>query len=126
LPAERKAELLNALLTGKVRDVTMRLVDNIVRNPRTRSLEEELDAMAARAAQRRERWIAHVSTAVALTDEQARRLGENLGRIYDHPVQLHVELTPELLGGLRVRVRDEVIDASVASQLEQARRRFGA
>ena len=37
---------------------------------------------------------------------------------------MHVEVDPSVLGGMRVQVGDEVIDGSVAAELEALRRRL--
>src|SRR6201997_3986677 len=52
LPAERKEELLNALLRGKVSAVTLRLITRMVTHPRGRTLPEALDMCAGIAARR--------------------------------------------------------------------------
>jgi F-type H+-transporting ATPase subunit delta len=65
-----------------------------------------------------------VKAAVPLTDDQVSRLVGSLSRIYDRQVSVHVEVEPELVGGIRVQVGDEVIDGSVAARLEALRRRM--
>jgi F-type H+-transporting ATPase subunit delta len=82
-------------------------------------LAEELAEMAAA---RRHRSIARVTTAVRLTPDQEQRLVDTLSRLYGRPMSLQVELDESLLGGLVVRVGNEVIDGSVAGRLETARR----
>ena len=62
-----------------------------------------------------------VTSAVPLTDEQRGRLAETLAaRLKKTPV-LSVAVDPELLGGLVVRVGDQVIDSSVRTRLETLR-----
>ena len=39
-------------------------------------------------------------------------------------MHLHVVEDPDLIGGLRVEIGDDVIDGTVASQLDDARRRL--
>ena len=74
------------------------------------------------AAARRNRSIARVTTAVRLTPDQEQRLVDGLSRLYGRLMSLQVELDESLLGGLVVRVGNEVIDGSVAGRLETARR----
>jgi len=50
------------------------------------------------------------------------RLAATLQRIYGRQVVAHVEIDPTVRGGLVVRVGDEVIDGSVAGQLDLLRR----
>jgi len=52
------------------------------------------------------------------------RLTALLGRAYGRPVQLNVSVDPEVVGGIRVVVGDEVVDATVLSRLDDVRRRL--
>src|SRR3954452_10481741 len=80
LPTERKSDLLHRLIDGKVGDVTSSLIERAVLSPRGRTIERVLDDYAELAAKRRERLIAHVTSAVALSDDQQERLAEALRR----------------------------------------------
>ncbi|MPZ66395.1 MAG: F0F1 ATP synthase subunit delta [Pseudonocardiaceae bacterium] len=120
-PASQRVELLERVLGGKVAAVTMRLLEQVVRSPRERNLDQVAEQLVERAAARRERYVAHVSSPLPLSEEQERRLADVLGRIYRRRMSLQTELDPDLLGGLVIRVGDEVIDGSVADRLERAR-----
>ena len=122
LPAERKRELLHRLLEGKAAAVTLALVERAVLHPRGRTIERVLDEFTQFAAQRRERLIARVTTAVPLTEEQQERLAGALAREFGHEVRLQLVVDPQILGGITVRVGDELLDASVLRQLDGARR----
>ena len=122
LPAERKLDLVRTLLGGRARDTTVRLVEVAVTRRRGRSLEDVLDELSSLAAARRERYVAHVRAAVPLTEAQLRRLQSALARLYGHEVDLQLDVDPTVVGGVQVRVGEEVLDGTVARQLEAARR----
>jgi F-type H+-transporting ATPase subunit delta len=123
-PAERRTELLDAVVGGKVRPVTEQLLRQLVVDPRGRSLERAVVELSELAAARRDRAVAHVHTAVALTDEQEGRLSAALSAIYRRQIALQIEVDPAVLGGLLIRVGGEVIDGTVATRLAQVRQRL--
>jgi len=122
--AAAKTALLDTLLGGRVQPVTKRLVVRLVTAPRGRSLEGGIESLSKLAAARRGRMVAEVVSAVPLSEQQRQRLGASLARIYGRPVHLNLDVDPAVLGGLRVRVGDEVINGSVADRLEEAARRM--
>lgn len=119
--AAAKAELLRSLLGGRANPATVRLVVSLVSHPRGRSLEQGLESYSKLAASRRGRVVALVTAAVPLSDRQRERLAVALGRLYGRQVHLNIDVDPEVVGGVRVQVGDEVIDGTVASRLEGAR-----
>lgn len=120
--AAGKVALVDGLIQGKVDATTKSLVDQLVREPRGRSVVAGLSDLAALAAKRRERSVAHVRSAVELDAAQRDRLETTLTRIYSRPIALHVEVDPALRGGLLIKIGDEVIDGSVAGRLAALRR----
>jgi F-type H+-transporting ATPase subunit delta len=67
-----------------------------------------------------------VHAAVALTDQQRGRLAAALTAAYGHQVHLNVVLDPRVVGGMTVRIGDELIDGSVTTRLAEARRRMAS
>ena len=121
-PVDKRVGLLRDVLGGKVTPVTATLLEQVVRNPRSRNLDVAAEELSELAAARRDRYVAHVRTPVRMTGEQEQRLTDSLTRLYGRPISLQVELDPDLLGGLVVRVGGELIDGSVAGRLAAARR----
>jgi F-type H+-transporting ATPase subunit delta len=121
---EAKSGLLHSLLGGRANPVTERLVTRLVTAPRGRSLDNGIEALSRLAAARRNRMVAEVVSAIPLTDRQKERLGAALAQIYGRQVHLNLDVDPEVLGGVRVRVGDEVINGSIADRLEEAARRM--
>lgn len=124
--AEAKRQLLTGLLSGKVTPEALRLISQAAAGPLGRSLDVSLEEYARIAARRRERLVAEVHVAVRLTAEQRGRLAAALASAYGHQVHLNVVLDPKVAGGITVRVGDELIDASVATRLAEARRRLAS
>jgi F-type H+-transporting ATPase subunit delta len=118
-----KQALITDLLAGKADATTATLVDHVVAHPLGRTVAQAVEALAELAAQRRGRLLADVTVARPLTDAQAERLTAVLGRIYGRGVDLQVTVDADVVGGVQVRVGDEIIDGTLASRLEQARRR---
>ena len=121
-PVDKRLGLLREVLVEKVTPVTATLLEQTVRNPRSRKLDVASEELSELAAARRDRYVAHVRTPVRMTGEQEQRLTDTLTRLYGRPISLQVELDPDLLGGLVVRVGGELIDGSVAGRLAAARR----
>ncbi|GGQ25859.1 F0F1 ATP synthase subunit delta [Streptomyces mutabilis] len=121
-----KSELLHRLLGGRAKATTERLVTRLVTAPRGRSLETGIESLSKLAAERRERTVAVVTSAVPLSDTQKRRLGAALARLYGRAMHLNLDVDPEVLGGIRVRVGDEIINGSLADRLEDAARRMAS
>ncbi|MBE8522755.1 F0F1 ATP synthase subunit delta [Amycolatopsis sp. H6(2020)] len=122
--ADAKRALVRGLFADKVDVVTETLVEQVVRRAKGRGVGIGLDKLVKLAAERRERSVAYVTSANALSDEQTAQLGAKLNDIYGRQIALHVEIDPRLGGGLVVRVGDEVIDGSAAGQLAALRRRL--
>jgi len=123
---ERKQQLLDALLAGKVTPSALRLITEAAFHPRGRSLDKSLGEYAGLAAQRRERLVAEVHVAGELSAEQRSRLAAALAAAYGHDVHLNVVLDPEVVGGMSVQIADELIDGSLATRLAALRRRLAA
>jgi F-type H+-transporting ATPase subunit delta len=123
-PVTGKAALLDGLLAGRVSPITAMLLRNHLTGRTIGHAENVVERLSEAASTRRGQSVARVTTAVPLTDAQERRLAELLGRLYHRPIGLQVVVDPSVLGGLVIRVGDEVIDGSIAHRLEAAGRRL--
>ena len=59
-----------------------------------------------------------------LSDRQKQRLGAALAKLYGREMHLNLEVDPEVLGGIQVRVGDEVINGTIADRIAEANRRI--
>jgi F-type H+-transporting ATPase subunit b/F-type H+-transporting ATPase subunit delta len=122
-PAEARVGLLRNVLksaSSKVNPIVMSLLSQTVELLRGEPAEEAVQLLAEVAVARRGEIVGQVTAAAELSDAQRTRLTEVLSRIYGHPVTVHLQVDPELLGGLLIAVADEVIDGTLSSRLAAA------
>jgi F-type H+-transporting ATPase subunit delta len=124
LPDENKVSLVAALVEAQARPITLRLLTQVATHPRGRSPEDAIAAYSEVASRRRERLVARVTTAVALSDAEAERLRTALAGLYGHEMHLQIEIDEALIGGVVVHVGDEILDGSIVGRLADARRRL--
>jgi F-type H+-transporting ATPase subunit delta len=122
-PVEARQRLVDALLGDRVGSATVQLARQGVAG-RHRSVVGSLAEMQKLAAARRQRLVAVVRVARPLSDELRERLAAALTARFGHELQLNVIVDPDVVGGVRVTVGDEIVDGTVATKLAEARRRL--
>lgn len=123
VPTGPKAELVAKLLDGKVAKATAALAKQAVA-ARTGSFDKALSAFADTAAARRNRLLAEVRVAYPIGDGEKQRLAAALAAKYGREVHLNTIVDPDVVGGISVAIGDEIVDGTVSSRLEDARRRI--
>lgn len=118
-PAQKRG-LLASVIYGKVTMFTEALALQVIGRP-NRNPVDDLASLAGGVAEMRGKAVARVASAEALSDAQRTALAGKLEQIYGREMAIHSEVDPSLLGGMVVRVGDEVIDGSTRGKLERLR-----
>ncbi len=63
-----------------------------------------------------------ITSAVALDEDVVKRLGDQIGEQTGRRVQLTAHVDPDVLGGIVLRVGNQILDASIRNRLDQLRR----
>ncbi len=115
------AEQLYGLFASVYGDALHAQAQNLVRvlieNRRLTALPEVKEIFESLKREREGQVEAHVTSAFPMNEAQVAALVSDLEARFKRKVQPVLSVDSELIGGLRVRVGDEVIDATVRGKL---------
>lgn len=120
--SDAKSALIAEVIGKKASSSTVKLASALVSHLRGRSIEAAFADYLFGLANRRNRLIAVVRTASALTDAQATRLATVLEKKVGQPIRINVQIDPTILGGVSIKFADELVDGSVVNRLANAGR----
>ena len=119
---DAKSALIAEVLGKKASASTVKIASALVASLRGRSIEAAFADYLFGLANRRNRLIAVVRTATALTDAQSKRLATVLEKNVGQPIRINVQIDPTILGGVSIKFADELVDGSVVNRLANAGR----
>ncbi|MCC2033536.1 F0F1 ATP synthase subunit delta [Microbacterium allomyrinae] len=122
--ASAKGTLVRTLLDGRASAATVLIAASLAQQPRERRIRQLLSRATRLVADQRGRTVATVFAASPLSSAQVDRLASALSQRYGAQVSLNTVVDPTVVGGLRVQIADDVIDASVSSRLADLRQRL--
>jgi len=115
-----KVALLESIVKSKYANSTVNLLRRVVLLRRGRNIDATLAAYFHYVSTRKNRLVAHVKTAVALTDAQQSKLITALSKQMGRDVHINIEIDSKVLGGISIRYADDVIDGTMVSRLAEA------
>jgi F-type H+-transporting ATPase subunit delta len=117
--AQQKKQLFSEVAGARLDETTRSLLSVLVDNRREEliaSVAEQFDELK----REQERIVrARITSAQPLTDAQRGDIVAALEKQYGKKVEAEMDVDPQLLGGARVQVGDQVIHASVRDALAQ-------
>ena len=109
------------LLEGRIQPGALRLVDLLVQRGRVRALPRVSEEFNRQLNAHRGIVMATVTSAVPLTSDETAAIRTRVEAMAGAVVDLRTEVDPALIGGLTIRVRDQLLDASIRGRLERLR-----
>lgn len=122
-PAE-KAAIVGKLLSGKASASTIAILQHLVQSPRGRRIGGLIRTGAEIVADAGGAVVATVTAPTALGPAQLERLASLLAAQYGRPPRIRLLIDPEIVGGLRVQVGNDVVDGTISSRLAELRQRI--
>jgi len=124
VPLDRKLIAVERAFRGHVSDLTCDALGVIARHGRMGALGSIAWCFRTRTWHARRQVAVEVTSAAPLDEESRQAIMKGLTDHLSATPILTEHVDPEILGGLVVRVGDEVVDLSVRSELRQIRKSF--
>jgi len=115
---ERKGEAIKKAFDGRATPTFVNFLAVLNTHERLAMVRPIAGAFRTLFDRRHKRVAVDVQSAVPLTDDERSRLVADIRDVADIEPILHETIDPAILGGLIVKVRDWVYDASVRTRLE--------
>lgn len=119
IPASDKKEIMRRLFKKKVHRYTLNFLLLLCDRHRESGLQDICHCFFEMALQARNITEAEVRSAVPLSEEDLKAIGQRLTQVTGSEIRLHTAIDPSLLGGVVVKVGDKVIDGSIAQRLRK-------
>lgn len=121
VPAERKQRIVDQLFADSLDETSIRFLHLLIEKRRSEVLPYVHNLYVEMANEYRGILPAFVTSAVPLTADEEKALMARLQELSGRRILLHKEVKPELIGGVRVRLGDTVIDGTVVGYLRRLR-----
>jgi F-type H+-transporting ATPase subunit delta len=121
-----KLELLDAAVPGGLGEGPRKFVGTLLEAGELDQLDAIVVELGRLARRRPELVMARVTSAVPLSDAEKELLQAKLTDRFGPDLEFEFDLDPDLIGGIYLRVGDQVIDGSVAGKLAALRDRLAA
>jgi F-type H+-transporting ATPase subunit delta len=122
VPAKDKKDVANKLFASAVSPVTLNFLLLVLDKKRETYLEIIYNEYVAMADESHGIKKAELISAMAVSDEAVDALAKTLSISTGKTIQLKLSIDPALLGGVKIRMGDKIIDASVAKKLEMLKK----
>ncbi|WP_341875799.1 F0F1 ATP synthase subunit delta [Defluviitalea saccharophila] len=115
---EEKMQLLKDVFSSIVSNELMGLLTLVVQKGRQEHLLEILSTFLDEVKTYKGIVTAVVISAVPLKEEQIEKIKQTLTSRIKKQIQIETQVDPSIIGGLKIRVGDRILDASIYGQLQ--------
>ncbi len=126
ITADTKLATLEASLPSTVQPELRNLAKLLVVRGRTNLIPQIREIFEDQVRAERGITVAQVTTSEPLTAEEEALVREKLAAMTGNTIEITATVDPDIIGGIVVRIGDQVIDGSVRNKLERMRTRLVA
>lgn len=125
MTAEKKQSVLDEVLSGRIHDLTHRFIQLLIRKTREANLPEMAGAFIDQYNRIKGIYPVKITTAVPLSEEMEDVLLEKIRRNPElQNIELNSVVDPSLIGGFKLQLGDQLVDASILHDLQDVRKQF--
>lgn len=125
IPQDKKRDVFRALLQERVHPLTLQFMELLVEKDRETLLADLLDTYRTLRDEARNVVEVQARVPAPLDEAERTKLIERLEAMTGKNVRLEVDHKPTLIGGLVIRIGDQVYDGSVRQKLDNLRDSWG-
>lgn len=103
-------------------ELTVVLAEHATRELRQRRFAATIQWLVGKVSEHLGESVVTVTSAVALSLPQIKRIVEIYSKKLNHPVHINQVVDPRVMGGMRIQAGSEVTDNTVVAQLENLKR----
>lgn len=117
-----KKEIFTKVFKGKLSDELVSFLMLLIEKGRISEIEQILLVAKEIHLEKNNTVIANVTTVVPMDEAQIEKLKEKLSKKYNKKIVIQTEIDKTILGGLYIKVGDDVIDATLKLKLEEMKK----
>lgn len=123
ITTSKKEKIFKEIFQGKVDDSLLKFLLILIQKNRIAHLDEKIKEMKKIHLEKQNIIEAIVKTVIPLTEHERANLINKLESKYKKNVLLNEEIDKSLIGGVYVRVGNEVIDGTIKAKFDEIRKR---
>lgn len=120
---DKSMKLLTEMFQGKLSDVMMGFIQVLIKKGRFGEMEAILEHFQREAKEYKSIGVVYVTTPTELTSQQKTSIETKLTQTSGYAsLEMNYLIDPTILGGIRIRIGDRVVDNSIQTKLEELTR----
>lgn len=124
IPAKEKKDVMVKIFAESVSQITLNFLMMVIDKRRENYIILITDEYKELADQARNIIKAEVISAQEVSAEEIKTLSKKLSATTGKTVRLKQLIDPELIGGIKIRIGDQIVDATVAKKLEMLKEKL--
>lgn len=118
----KKKKVFIKIFKGKIDEDLLSFLLILIEKGRILYLKEKQKQLEKIYFEKHNMLRAHIKTVIPLEEEDRKNLKEKLEKKYNKEIILKEEIDKSIIGGVYVRVGDDVIDGTIKSKLNEMKR----